>query len=482
MRNLVLLIPFLAAIAAVATKDRVLAVLILFCYLTVEGMLKLMSSYHPLVHIGTDIVLWSMVAAWAAIALASGRKRVPRVPFLTLLILHVTWVLLLVFSPYTASLFVGIASLKIHLSMIPLYFIGFMLAADASAPGRFLRVLTLFWTATFVFTLLQYAGGPDSMLDLGEAYRLRASYFHEWRPFGTTSLPGGQSVIALLALPFAMYLAFRAEHAWRDWRIIATIVASLAVFFVSGVRQVFLGSLVIVVTMTGLQVMRGRGRAVTGLVAVGALGVATFIAVQQFIVPAARRSIQEATGVPEIWRDRDVVDRFGSLLDPETYARVRAGGVRLIWNRITEAPLGVGLGRTGSAASALQDQLERDAFNKMLQDRFGFQDNFFAAMLVETGIPGTLMLTTILVGLGVLSVRLARRAATREDSAFGALVAGYILALLVMSWGSQPLLGNPTLAFFWFLGGMAMGRLDAVTLDANAEFAAADGTGYITRR
>ncbi|KPJ83916.1 MAG: hypothetical protein AMS18_17105, partial [Gemmatimonas sp. SG8_17] len=314
MRYLVLLIPFLAAIAAVATKDRVLAVLILFYYLTVEGMLKLMSNYHPLVHIGTDIVLWSLVAAWAAIALASGRKRLARGPFLTLLLLHVTWVLLLVFSPYTTSLFVGVASLKIHLSMIPLYFIGFMLAADANAPGRFLRVLTLFWTATFVFTLLQYVGGPDSMFDLGEVYRLRASYFHEWRPFGTTALPGGQSVIALLALPFAMCLAFRAEHAWRDWRIIATIVASLAVFFVSGVRQVFLGSLVIVVTMTGLQVIRGRGRAAAGLVAVGALGVATFIAVQQFIVPAARRSIQEAAGVPEIWRDRDVVDRFGSLL------------------------------------------------------------------------------------------------------------------------------------------------------------------------
>ncbi len=27
--------------------------------------------------------------------------------------------------------------------------------------------------------------------------------------------------------------------------------------------------------------------------------------------------------------------------------------------------------------------------------------------------------------------------------------------MFVMSWGAQPLLANPTIAFFWFLGGMA---------------------------
>ncbi|UCF41480.1 MAG: hypothetical protein JSW43_03875 [Gemmatimonadota bacterium] len=476
MGRLIVLVPLLAAVAALSARNRMLSIVILFGYLTLEGLFKLLSGYHPVVHIGTDIVLWMLVAVWAATALLQGHARLPRVPFFIILVLHVVWVLLLVFSPYTASVFVGLASLKIHLSMIPLYFIGFMLAGREDAPRRFMRAITVLWVATFAITLVQYIGGPDSLFDLGEVYRRQASHYHEWRPFGTTGLPGGQAVFAMLALPFGLCLVLRGDYSLKNGWILATLIGSLAVFFVSGVRQVFLGCLVAVVGMVGLQIIRGRGRAATGAITVAALGAVTYIAVQEFVVPAAEESVARAANVPEIWRERSAIDRFQTLLDPDTYAKARAGGLGLIWDRVTETPLGVGLGRTGSAASALGDQLSRDPFNRMLQDRFGFQDNFYAAMLVETGVPGTLMLTTILVGLGLLAARLARTAPTREDAAFGSLVAGYMLAMIVMSWGSQPLLGNPTLAFFWFLGGMAAGRLRALERETAEARAASETT------
>lgn len=459
MRSLIILVPVLTALAAVFVRDRVTAITVFLCYLTVEGFFKLASGYHPLVHIGADIVLWSIVAVWVATAVVSRNTRLPRVPFFTLLVLHAIWVLLLVFSPYTASVFVGVASLKIHLSMIPLYFIGFVIAEDKSAPRRVLRALTVFWVGAFALTLIQYVGGPDGVLGMGEAYRQRASYFHEWRPFGTTSLPGGQAVFAMIALPVAIYLWLSSERGWQDRWVLASLVGSVAVFLVSGGRQLILGGSIALLGLLGLQLSRNRGRAITGLVTVAVFATATIVAVQQFIVPAASRSVAEAAGVPDIWQERDALDRFGSLLDPETYARARAGGLRLVWDRVVSAPLGVGLGRTGSAASALENELTRSPFHKMLQDRFGFQDNFFAAMLVETGIPGTLLLTVILLGVGVLAARLSRRATEQDDSVLGALVAGYVLAMLVLSWGSQPLLANPTQAFFWFLGGMVAGRL-----------------------
>lgn len=134
----------------------------------------------------------------------------------------------------------------------------------------------------------------------------------------------------------------------------------------------------------------------------------------------------------------------------------------MIWDRVAAFPFGAGLGRTGSAAAALRDELRRDALGEMIQDRYGFQDNFFAAMLVETGVPGTLLLTAILIGVGVLAVRVARRAPRPDDSAFGALAAGFVLAFLVMSWGSQPLMANPTAAVFWLLGGMVGRRYHAL--------------------
>jgi hypothetical protein len=42
-----------------------------------------------------------------------------------------------------------------------------------------------------------------------------------------------------------------------------------------------------------------------------------------------------------------------------------------------------------------------------------------------------------------------------------------MLAMLIMSWGSQPLLANPTSAFFWLLGGLAVRRL--YDLEASVE-------------
>ena len=101
MGNLVLLIPFLTALAAVLAKDRMHSIIIIFSYLTFEGMFKLLSGYHPIVHIGVDIAFWGLLSVWIAIAIVSRNTRLPRVPFMKLLTVHVAWIALLVFSPYT---------------------------------------------------------------------------------------------------------------------------------------------------------------------------------------------------------------------------------------------------------------------------------------------------------------------------------------------------------------------------------------------
>jgi hypothetical protein len=462
MSTVILALPFLAAVIALAGGSFFWGMLVFFVYLSTEGLVKLVGNYHPIVHIGVDIVLWAIVGVWLAKAILERRTGLPRVPFLAVLLLHVVWVSLLVFSPYTANIFVGVASLKIHLSMIPLYFLGFLYAGDADAPRRMLRALTIVWSFAFALTLLQYMGGPGSLFDFSGSALARFSYFHEWRPFGTTALPGGEAVFALTALPFAFYLMLRGDYRLRDPWILAAVIGSLAVFLVSGVRQLFLGCVVIVIGMVALQVIRGQSRVVKGAVIVALLASATYIGVREYVLPAAQVSLEDATGIPEIWRERNPIDRFETLLRRETYVTARRGAFSIVWDRLKSAPLGVGLGRTGSAASALGGGLSQDRFNAQLQERFGFQDNFFAAMLVETGIPGTLFMTIILVGFGVYAVRLSRKAPTLEDSALGALVAGYMLAMFVMSWGSQPLLANPTIAFFWFLGGMACRRLQAI--------------------
>lgn len=469
IRLFALLAPFAAGVLAIRSRDRMTALLIFFGYLSVEGMLKLMGDYHPIVHVGLDIVLWMLVATWAMKAIVAGNQRLPRVPLLGLLTLHVLWIVILAFSPYTASFFVAAASFKIHLSMIPLYFLGYLLAREQDSPDRFLEKLTALWTLAFGFTVLQYVAGPGSTLDMSGPALARFGYFQEWRPFGTTAVPGGEAVYAFLAIPFALCLVLRGEHRLRDPLIAVCVVAAAAVFFISGVRQLFLGCLITLLVMGGLQVMRKRGRAVAAGVALLILGASAYVAVDEFLVPKAQASLTQRLDLPSAWRQRNPAERFKTLLEPSTYATARRGAMDLILQRVREIPLGAGLGRTGSAAGALEAQLADDPFSAQLQERYGFQDNFFAAMLVETGIPGTLLLTALLVGLLVIAVQLALRSTDTRDAALGALVAGYLMAILVMSWGSQPLLSNPTLAFFWFLGGLAARRWREMNGDRRVE-------------
>ncbi len=70
MRYLVLLAPFIAAFIALTMRTRTQALVVLFIYLSVEGMLKLVSGYHPVVHIGMDIALYLVLGVWIAGALA----------------------------------------------------------------------------------------------------------------------------------------------------------------------------------------------------------------------------------------------------------------------------------------------------------------------------------------------------------------------------------------------------------------------------
>ncbi len=460
MRYLVLLAPFIAAFIALTMRTRTQALVVLFIYLSVEGMLKLLSAYHPVVHIGMDIALYLVLGVWVAGAVARRESRLPRVPFAMVLVLHVAWVMALVFSPYTESLIIGVASWKVHLTMIPLYFLGYMVAEDQDAPRVFLRGITVFWCFAFLLTILQYTGGPGGPFDLGDIYIQRLEGFHEWRPFGTGALPGSQAVFAFLALPFALALVLRGDYRLRDPWIVFTIAGSLIVFFISGGRQVFLGSLIAVLTIVALQMVRGRGRAAFVLLALLVAVVGAWIVVQEYVQPVAQRAIARATDVPEIWRSQAPADRFQELLNPNVYRTARRGGLRLITDRVKAFPFGAGLGRTGSAASQFQDELTESPLGRMIQERYGFADNYFAAMLVETGIPGTIMLTGIVMGLLVLAIRLSR-VDDQADAALGALVAGYLVALLVMSWGSQPLLANPTQAFFWVMGGMMARRYHA---------------------
>lgn len=457
-------IPLILAVVCVVLGRRMLTLLIILGYLEVEGFLKLVANYNRFVHVGLDIIVLSLAGTMVLVAVTARRASLPDLPWVRLILLYVLWLFLELFNPYSAGIIPSLASYKIHLTMIPLYFLAAATFREPKDIIRFITALTLLAFVPYLASLAQYALGPSSVLDLSARAWQNISYYHEWRPFGTSAVPGGSSVIAFLVTPLAVVLLVTPRE-WPRVRLIATVGILLAggVFVVSGVRQVLLGCVLALVLMAALAASRGRGRGVLALGFVLAMGTGSYVAVQTFLRPMAREALQSERNIPDIWRESDVTDRLLTLAQTGTYLQARVNPIYAIKLRLTRYPFGAGLGRTGSAAGALQTELASNPASARIQYEVRWSDNFFADMLVEVGIPGLVMLTTILLGMIAGAVRLARRARDPVIGATSAAIAGLFFAFLAMSWGSQPLLSNPITAYFWFLAGVlaAMRRMES---------------------
>ena len=459
-------IPVALALLCMFLGLRQLTLLLIFAYLTVEGFLKMLSNYNSIVHVGLDVIVLSM-AGWLTMeAIALRRAGLPALPFARAIAFYVIWIVLQVLNPYSPGLIPSLASFKIHLAMIPLYFMAATCFTDTRQVLQFFMGLVVITLLPYCMALAQYALGPSSVLDLSPRFWQNISYFHDWRPFGTSAVPGGSAVFAYLVTPLAMILLIQpgARTSLR-WLAVLSIGLAAATFVVSGVRQVFLGCLMTLVIMAALMAVRGRGRGAVALGGMLAVGMFAFVAVQSVLRPMATEAVARDSRSPEIWRERDVTTRLGTTLEASAYRTARANPLPAIYYRATHYPLGAGLGRTGSAGGAFATQFAGDPRNARIQVEVGWSDNFFADMIVETGIPGMIVLTVILVGLGLRAVRLATRAQDPTIGAVAAVMAGFYFSIFAMSWGSQPLLGNPITAYFWLLSGVmvACERIEAAT-------------------
>ena len=457
-------IPVLLAVVAVWMGRRMATALLIMAYLSIEGFIKMLSNYHPLVHIGLDIIVLALTAVLLLEAVVRRRLHLDSVPYTRLILVYAAWMLLQVFNPYSPGLIQSVASFKVHLTMVPLFFIAATLFNEPRDVMKFLFGLTVISFVPFIVALMQYALGPSSVLDLSPRYWQNISYYHDWRPFGTSAVPGGAAVFAYLIAPLTLVLLVvpGTRNALKPIAAIAIALAAAA-FVVSGVRQVFLGCVLTILVMTTLLMSRRSGRVAvtTGFLVLVTAG--AFVGVQTFLRPMATEAILRDPRAPEIWRQRDVTTRLLTLTEGRTYREARENPVHIITYRATHYPFGAGLGRTGSAAGAFQRQLTQNAQNARVQADIGYTaDNFWADMIVEGGIPAAVMLTFLLLALLRRGWRLARRAQAPVVVATAAACAGFYFSTLVMSWGSQPLLGNPITAFFWFLSGMlvALDRMD----------------------
>jgi hypothetical protein len=456
-------VPLLLAAVCITLGRRLITLVLILAYLSIEGFLKLLSNYNQLVHVGLDIIVLS-VTVWLVLEAVIQRQRsLLLLPWTRLILIYALWVVLQLLNPNSPGLLPSLAAFKVHLAMIPLYFISAAVFMNLQDVRRFLVALVVISLLPCGMALTQYALGPSSVLDLSPRFWQNISYYHEWRPFGTSAMPGGASVFAYLAAPLAVVLLVADTSKRVRVLCLVAIMLSAATFVVSGVRQVFLGCVLTLLTMATLLAWRRRGAGAVALAVVALIGFAAFTAVQTWLRPMATENVAREERAPEIWRERDVTTRLLTLTNRATYTESRQFPLAAVTYRAVHYPFGAGLGRTGSASGTFANLYAADPKSARIQAEVGWSDNFFADMIVETGIPGMLMLTTVLIGMLAGAWRLARHATHPAVVAVAASLAGFYVSVLAMSYGSQPLLANPVTAYFWVFSGLlvALGRIDA---------------------
>ncbi len=458
------IIPLLVTIAVLFRGRRLSTLILIIAYLSIEGFLKLLSNYNKVVHVGLDIIVLTFALYLVLIAVMEHRAALDELPYTKLVLTYGLWVVLQLLNPYSPGPVQSIAAFKIHLTMMPLYFIAATLFRDVKDVRKFAFGLTVIMLFPYGMALVQYALGPSSVLDLSPRFWSNISYYHEWRPFGTSAMPGGTSVFAYLVVPFTVAL-LASPVAQRGMKPICLLSLLLATgtFVVSGVRQVLLGCLVSVALMAVLTMSRRSGRIALATAVMIVIGFGGYLGVTTFLRPMANEAVLRDVRAPEIWRERDVTQRLLTLGTANTYSQARDNPWPVIVNRVTHYPFGAGLGRTGSALGAFQEQVAADQGSAQVQNDIGWADNFVADEIAEVGIPGLIMICWLLFGMLRRSIRLARTAQDPTIMVMAAANAGFFFSVMAMSYGSQPLLGNPITAFFWLLAGfgVAMERIEA---------------------
>ncbi|MCM2279084.1 MAG: hypothetical protein NDJ89_13495 [Oligoflexia bacterium] len=458
LKNLFLVV-FGAVAGAVLALPYHWAVRILFAYLGFEGMAKILTGYNPVVHVGADLLVLALTGRWLLAAFLR-RASVPEVlpPLKPLFALHLLWFVIQFFNPYALGMVPSLAGVKVYVTMLILYIFGFYLAKSRRSVEWFMAIWVLTIAIQVATGLLQAWKGPSSVLAISPNYAAPLSKFDgfAFRPFGTTHLPGGPSVLTFLGAPFIVYFLVTA----RSWFVkllmgglipLATLLLLLCQIRASLLKSIVGGGLFLLLT-GWYSSAENRKRILIAVPAAAAL--------LMFALPNLTQR-----WVGERQDNTRAIERTLSLFDYEKSANARRGTSDRIVSFAETVPLGAGMSRTGAAGGKFYHLALADPF---FPAGYFFSDNFWAATIAELGVPGSAFLTALILAILGKGALFIRRTRDPETQALQAALLCPLIAIVVGLWGAEGILYNPEAAFFWFFAGalMRLGSLEELPFES----------------
>jgi len=440
---------FAVAILTIAFIPIKWGLIFTFTYIGLEGFLKVVSNYNPVIHVGSDILVLflCMKAIIEAFATRDGMaEELP--PLIFLFVLHFGWVVVTLFNPYGLGLVPSLAGAKLYITMVLLFFFGFYQTKTLKDAHHFIWPLLLVTALHTGFGIYQGMVGPESVLSLHPRYAIQLAKYQNtaFRPFGLTNLPGGPAVFMALAFPLFFYFIFTVRSHILRWLLLAYVPAGIFLFLLCQVRSSFLKAIIGsgIFAIGAFIYMARDSRKLATLLVTASIGIGGVI---YFLPQMMAVSIQENLS------NEDAIDRSLTAFDFERLSDARHG----TWDRFvkyaSDAPFGAGFSRVGAAAGAFEDELRGDPF---FGEKYFFADNFWIATMVEEGIPGMFIFSLIIF---VLLFKIWRGVMSVEDQdcrLLGFAILGSLVAVAVGLYGSEGILYNPDSSFFWFFSGLAL--------------------------
>lgn len=433
-----------------AFRDTERAIYIYFAWCWLDGTIRGLLHSDPVSIVARDIVLAVITIGWGAQRIQNRRTDPIRVPPGTLLVaLFTINCLLQVFNPFSAGLVQSIGGLKLHLSAIPLLFLGYDVIRRPGQVRSLFLFLTLLTLIMGCVSYIQYARGPSwtwahfpgskeviganlGTTRQGEVRGMTTTF----KPAGTTTGGGGAGAYTGIIFPLAFVLPLLSGRLRfpRNARagLVALLLAFIVFIFINAVRSALVSAFC--------------GILLCGLLAGGKLRVRLLAAITICMVLGGI-----AFSVSQGISQGGVTSRFASTFaDPaDALHKDRRTFFDDAVFIVTNSPIGVGLGRVGGAGGRLGTAGNDPGFTV-------FSEAYLGAIMYETGIMGGLLITTLILSFIGRCLLALPRLANPDDKLLATAITAILVIIFANFFVTPILLGPPGSVLFWLLSGAAL--------------------------
>lgn len=424
------------------------ALLCCLVYIGFEGFFKIISDYHPVVHIGSDLLVILLLLR-VLIKMFFRGNPVPDLlpPLMGLFLVHFLWILITLFNPYSLGFIPSIAGSKIYITMPLLFFFAYYESESIEDLHFFIKGFIFVAFFHTLFGLYQSMNGPESVLSLHPRYAIQLEKYKNtaFRPFGLTNLPGGPAVYLAPVIPLTIYYAFVQKNLLRI-ALLAFCAAGISLVLLCQIRamlfKVIFGVAIFIFSYF-IVYLRSNSKS--------RISIYPMVLASLLMLLSIPKWVEYSTSDNE--ENQMAVERSLSLFDIDKVSNARRNAWPRFVQYFKDVPFGAGFARVGASGGAFAHLQQQDPFFK---PNYFFADNFWIACLVEIGIPGVIFMTLLIIFIFLKGFSGLKKVHFDHDKLAMCAVLAALVPLVFGLYGAEGILYNPDASFFWFLSGILL--------------------------